>query len=118
MRRYTETPFSILYVLLDVIIGLLGLRFAFAMLGANPANPVVRFIYDATQPLIEPFRDAFQTTLLRGATLEWPALAAIAFYVLVTVILMRFLGLLTSIVDEDDARIYHRGHRMHRHRHA
>ncbi len=117
MRRYTETPFSILNLLLDIVVGLLTLRFAFALLGADTSNAVARFIVDVTLPLIEPFRDAFQSTLLRGAVIEWFTVAALVTYVLGAVILMRFLALLTQIVDDDDAMVYHR-HSPRRHRHA
>jgi YggT family protein len=119
MRRYTETPFSILHLLLDIVVSLLSLRFVFALLGANPANAVVHFLYDVTQPMVEPFRDVFQNTVLRGATLEWSTLAAMLAYTLMAIVLMRFLGLLTQIVDDDDAMVYHRhSHHHRRHRHA
>lgn len=116
-RRYSENPFSILNLLHDMVVGALALRFLSSFVGAGTQNAVISFIYHVSQPLAEPFRDTFQASVVSGYTIEWYALAAIVSYMMLAFILMRFLALLTQIVDDDDARVYHRP-RSHRHRHA
>lgn len=117
LRRYSENPFSILNLLHDIVVGVLALRFLSSFVGASTQYAVVSFINYISQPLAEPFRDTFQSSVLSGYMIEWYTLAAIVSYMMLTFILMRFLALLTQIVDDDDARVYHRP-RSHRHRHA
>lgn len=40
--------------------GMLGLRFAFALLGANPANGFASFVYGFTAPFVGPFYNLFR----------------------------------------------------------
>lgn len=56
-------------------------RFLLKLLGANPAASFVSWIYDTTQPLLQPFLFAFPTSTVRGGfTLEFTTLFAIFAY--------------------------------------
>jgi hypothetical protein len=50
---------SILYAILGFIEVLLGTRFIFRLLGANPANAFVELVYDLSTPLVAPFAGIF-----------------------------------------------------------
>jgi|FLYL01.1.fsa_nt_gi hypothetical protein len=45
----------VLWVALAALLTLLGFRFVFLLIGANPANNFVEFIYDVSGPFVEPF---------------------------------------------------------------
>lgn len=78
---------SILYILIGFIEGIIGLRFLFRLLGANPTNPLVSWIYDWSTPLVSPFAGIFgQNATATGpgvvttAVFDWTALIALLIY--------------------------------------
>jgi YggT family protein len=73
-----------------VIIALLGLRFLFILLGANPLNGFVNFIYDVSRPFVQPFYGMFSTEpTFTKAHFELATLVAIIVYALVTLLLVK-----------------------------
>jgi hypothetical protein len=94
---YVRSHNVIMYVL-GVIEVLLGLRLLFKLLGANPANGFVSFLYSLTSVFIIPFRGIFRTVASSGAAAKFvfePAtviamiIYAIAAYGLVKLIRLR-----------------------------
>ena len=60
---------------------LLVLRFVLKLLAANPSAGFVEWIYDTTQPLLQPFLYAFPAPAAKGGfTLEFTTLFAIFAY--------------------------------------
>jgi len=69
------------YFVVALVELLLTFRFVLKLFGANPAARFVDWIYQTTQPLLEPFIPAFPTPALRdGYVLEFTTLFAIFVY--------------------------------------
>lgn len=76
---------------------LLVFRFLLKLLGANQASVVVRWVYDITQPLLQPFLFAFPTsTVTGGFTLEFTTLFAIFAYAFIGYVIEEVLSLLEN----------------------
>lgn len=84
----------LVYLLADAIVILLGIRFVFLLLGLNPQNGLVNFIYGLSRPLVNPFSGLFSDTLFGTAgRVEWNSIAAIIFYIIIAYLLVRVLSL-------------------------
>jgi len=57
---------SMVYYILGIFEALLAFRLVFKVLGANPASPVVSFLYWATDILLFPFSGIFRTFSASG----------------------------------------------------
>ncbi len=91
----------ILRELLSFIMGivevLLIFRFLLKLLAANPEASFVAWIYESTQPLLQPFLRAFPESSVQGGfTLEFTTLFAIFVYAFVGYLLQESLDLLES----------------------
>jgi len=83
----------IIYAIGGIIITLCGLRLLLVLLGANPANAFVNFIYQASLPFVRPFFGIFNyTPTYAGHSFEFFTLIAIIVYAAVTTILVRILS--------------------------
>jgi len=85
--------FQIVYLIFGIIEGLIAIRFAFRLFGANPASPIVNFIYAFTDMLMAPFRFIFPTGQAAGAVFDWTALVAILFYVFFSWIIVKVVSI-------------------------
>ena len=74
---------------------LLGLRFAFALLDANPANSIVTFVNGITEPFVTPFYGLFNYdhASLGSVSLQGYTLVAMVAYSLLTAGLVRLAGI-------------------------
>jgi hypothetical protein len=73
-----------IWYLEGILMVLLGFRFVFALLGANPLNPFAHFIYGVTWPLVAPFVTLFgYHVIYAGARFEAFTLVTMAVYLLV-----------------------------------
>jgi hypothetical protein len=85
----------IISVIVGVIQFLVGFRFVFLLLGANPGNAFVSWIYDVSTPLVTPFAGIFgqSAVIAEGAVVasvfEWASLLAMLVYAVVGSILVR-----------------------------
>lgn len=57
---------QIIYFILGIIEAILGFRFLFKILGANPQSSFVSFIYDISDVLVAPFFNIFRTVVREG----------------------------------------------------
>lgn len=87
---------GILYAIVGFIEVLLGLRFLFRLLGANPGSAFVELIYDWSTPLVTPFAGIFgQEATVTGpgvvtqSVFDWTALIALIVYALIGAVLVR-----------------------------
>ena len=94
---------SIIYALGGVLEAIIGLRFLFQLLGANPASPFVTWIYDWSTPFVAPFAGIFGVNpvitgagVVTSSVFDWTALVALVIYALVFGVLGRFFGRGTS----------------------
>jgi hypothetical protein len=80
-----------------LIISALGLRFLFALFGANEQNIFVNTIYGVTAPLIAPFQNIFNVdTAVRGSRFEIETLVAILVVGIIAVIINNFVGIFST----------------------
>lgn len=80
----TETAARVVWFIAGVLLVLLAFRFVFIMLGANPGNAFVNFIYSLSHPFASPFFGIFgYTQTLGSAKVEWSTLVAMFVYALV-----------------------------------
>lgn len=101
IRRYTDTPFSFINLVFDLLEALLVLRFFLVFFGANAATPVVSFIYNVSLPLIAPFRGIFPNTVAGGFTFEWSTFVAMIVYALIASLVLRLIVVLSESVHEE-----------------
>ena len=82
---------AIFYAILGFIEVLIGLRILLRLLGANPANGFVNWIYDWSTPFVKPFAGIFgqDATIVTGigtvvpSVFDWTALIAFIVYGLI-----------------------------------
>jgi hypothetical protein len=81
----TQTVISrVIWYVAGVLLVLLGLRFVFALLGANPSNGFANFIYSASHPFVSPFFTLFGYSIHYGVSrFEIFTLVAMAIYALI-----------------------------------
>ena len=117
VHRYTETPFSLVNLLVDLVEALLALRFVFKFLSANAAHWFVNALYGISDPLVRPFQGIFPNATVGGLFFEWGTLLAMIAYALLALIVVRLLNLLTSAIAGEEEEMEIAEHRRHR-RHA
>ena len=87
---------AIVSVIIGVIQFLVGFRFVFLLLGANPANAFVSWVYDLSSPLVAPFSGIFgqaTTDFAQGVVVQsvfdWTSLIALVVYGVLGAVLVR-----------------------------
>jgi hypothetical protein len=75
----------VVWFVAGVLLALLGLRFLFALLGANPNNGLADFIYSVTHPFVSPFFNLFSYDVVNAgqSRIEFFTLVAMLIYGLV-----------------------------------
>jgi hypothetical protein len=73
----------VVYYILGVMEALLGLRLLFKLLGANPLNAFVSFLYSLTGIFILPFLGIFRTVSSAQSIFEPAAVVAMVIYALI-----------------------------------
>jgi uncharacterized protein YggT (Ycf19 family) len=81
---YSYRGVSVIWLIGGVVAAILGIRFAFELLGASPDATFTSFIYSITAPLVVPFEGIFPTPMRHGYVFDAAALVAIAIYLLLT----------------------------------
>jgi uncharacterized protein YggT (Ycf19 family) len=80
-----------------VVETLLGFRLAFLLGEANASNGFVEFIYDVTDPLVEPFQGIFANdTLSNGGVFEPATAIAMAVYFVAAALLIAAILVVTA----------------------
>lgn len=81
---------GIIFTIMGFIEGLVALRFLFRLLGANPVNAFVGWIYSWSTPLVTPFAGIFGqnptiagTGVVTTSVFDWTALIALVVYALI-----------------------------------
>jgi hypothetical protein len=98
--RPANVAARVINIIGSVIMGLLALRFILMLLGANQGNGIVNFIYTLSQPFAAPFFGIFGYTAQYGQVrFEFETLIAIAFYALITWLLVRLVTVGNRRVD-------------------
>jgi YggT family protein len=84
----------IVWLVAGIIMALLGLRFVFALLGANPNNAFAHFIYSASHPFVVPFFNLFNYNYINNGIgrIEIFTLVAILVYAVIATLIARLVG--------------------------
>jgi|SRR5579884_1569305 len=83
----------IVWFIAGILLALLGLRFIFALLGANPSNGIANFIYTTSHPFVAPFFSLFSYNVRTYgvSSFEFYTLVAMLIYALIAWGLARLL---------------------------
>lgn len=74
----------VVWLIAGILEVLLGMRFVFALLGANPSNGLANFVYSVTHPFVAPFFSLFNYNYVNGlGRFEIYTLVAMAVYGLI-----------------------------------
>lgn len=85
---------QIIWLLLGLLEGLLGLRFIFKLIGVNPANTFAAFLYKITEFFVAPFANLIGAPAANGMVFEVSTLLAMIIYLLVGWALARIVYVL------------------------
>lgn len=75
--------YHVIWLIVGVIEVLLGFRFVFELLGANPYNGFTQLVYTVSYPFAQPFRSIFSITNIASATFDWSLLVAAVVYLFI-----------------------------------
>ena len=90
LRRIT----GLIQLSFGVLNGLIGLRFLFKLMAANPNNPFASLIYFITLPFLWMFQGLTRTPSFEGIVIEFYDLIAIVVYALLGWIIIQLLWIL------------------------
>ncbi len=85
---------QLVWLIVGIICGLIGLRFLLLLIAANPNNPFAAFIYTVSGLFMWPFIGLTATPSAGGMVLEIPSLIAILIYILLGWVVVRLIWLL------------------------
>lgn len=93
--------YQIIWYVLGIIEFLLGFRFIFKALGANPFSGFASFIYSITDPLTLPFQGIFRTNGNGLYVLEWSTLIAMVIYAIIAYGLIAIFQFIKPVSQEE-----------------
>ncbi len=82
-RIFTFKATQLIWLLLGILEGLLGLRFLMKLFAANPGSPIAAFIYSLSEFFLSPFHGLTITPAAYGIVLEISTLFAMLIYALI-----------------------------------
>ena len=90
---FTTVLINVINFIFGISILALIIRFLLRLLGANPASGFTQFIYNSTNPLLDPFRNIFSPYVLDpGNVIEFSTLLAIIAYALIAYLLVELIS--------------------------
>jgi hypothetical protein len=98
-RKSVATKFiELAYLLLIILESVLMLRFIFKLLGADPENTFIRFLYQSTEVFTFPFQGLFgyyaqNTIAVSRYQLEFTTLVAMGVYALITFLIVKVIDI-------------------------
>lgn len=95
MPKPAFKTYQIIYYILGLVEVLLGFRFIFKLLGANPLAGFVSLIYSITGAIMAPFRTIFPISSEGRSYIEWSVLVAMVVYVVLAWGLAYLLKIIT-----------------------
>jgi uncharacterized protein YggT (Ycf19 family) len=100
----SDTVSQIVYFIVGVVELLLAARLVLKLLGANPSNSFVTFIYSISGPFELPFRGIFPATITRGivtaSILEPSSIAAMLVYLIIAVGVVELVKIMSRQPEE------------------
>jgi len=93
-RVTTFKATQLIWLLLGLLEGVLGLRFIFKLMGVNPSNAFASFLYNLTDFFVRPFASLTGAPAAGGMVFEFSTLLAMIIYALVGWALVRIVYVL------------------------
>jgi len=82
---------------LGLVEGFLGFRFVLKLFGASDTNSFVKWIYDMSSTLLDPFRGIFPTTIFDNRfVLEFSTLFAMLVYAVLGLVILAVIDTVTA----------------------
>jgi len=93
-------------IFVSIIEGFLGMRFILKLFGANPRAGFVDWVYDTSEPLLEPFRGMFPSPVVDGGfVFEFSTLFAMMIYAIIGWLVMELIYFTASAVKNGGRRL-------------
>ena len=93
MNKINENMVRFTNFLAALVFTLLGLRFVLRLFGANSANSFVSWIYDMSQPILQPFENIFPSVRVEdGFVVELSTLFAMLIYGILAGLLLNLIA--------------------------
>lgn len=114
--RLINTLITLINVILYIITFFIGMRIILRFFSANPATPIVTWIYNLSSNLIYPFRGIFPDLNTQTGVLDMVAAIALIGYILAGYLLIWLFNALAASAEEveADAAHYHKLNGFHR----
>src|SRR5215211_7071707 len=93
-RIFTFKVIQLIWLLLGILEALIALRIGLKLIGANPASPIVAFIYGFTYLFLFPFAGMIASPSSGSAVLELSSVFAMLAYALIAWVVGRTVWLL------------------------
>ena len=93
--------YQIIWYALGLVEILLGFRFFFKLLAANPVSPFVQLVYSLSNGLVFPFRGIFPTPVIEGSVFEWTDLVAASVYAFIAYGLLYLFQLVKPVKSQE-----------------
>jgi len=93
--------YHIVWFFVGLIVALLGFRFLFEVLGANPASGFTQLVYTLSYPFAQPFHSIFGVTAVANSFFDWSLLVAIAVYILIGYGVNQLLRIVRPLTPEE-----------------
>src|ERR1700722_16679953 len=109
-QEYSETKkvvrsYNIIWFIVGFINVLLGFRFVFEILGANPYNEFTQLVYASSYIFAQPFHSIFGITTVANVYFDWSILLAMMVYHLIVYGLMQLLRIIKPVTRDN---VHHR----------
>ncbi len=99
---------GIIWLLFGILEALIGMRVILKLLGANPFNGFVNFVYDITYPFLVPFFGIVGTPSANGSVLETSSLIAMLVYLFIAWVTTTLIRLIMTPSKVKSTRTYRR----------
>jgi uncharacterized protein YggT (Ycf19 family) len=105
---FVERACAIVYFVAGLAAGIMLVRFALLLLGANANSGFAQFIFQISEPMVAPFMNLFGSAPQYGTGLfEYAALIAIMAYFLAAALVAKLIGLLFAPVERAHVVVRH-----------
>jgi len=100
-KKAVWRSYNIIWFAIGLIDAVLVFRFIFELLGANPGNAFVTFIYTLSYPFAGPFQTILGVTSVASSMFDWSLLVGMVVYLLIGYALVQLLRIIRPVTPED-----------------
>lgn len=93
--------YNFIWFLVGIVEFLMVFRFLFEVLGANPVNSFVAFIYALSYPFAAPFHSIFSVTVVANSFFDWSLIVGIVVYYIIGYGLVQLLSIIHPVTTEN-----------------